>query len=107
MLEKWQYEEIEELIKDFVSGKQTGYLSDCINELLDGYLPIYYSDIVKEWQDMPSEYDNMGAAEFGAEISDGIYHLMSLDLHLYYSNQVHAYAQEYAKENDIDLDELG
>jgi hypothetical protein len=107
MLEQWQQEEIQELIGDFVSGKQTGYLSDSLNELLEGYAPIYYGDIIKEWQEMPSEYDNRGAAELGGEISDGIYHLMSLDLYLYYSDQVHTHAHEYAKENDIDLDGLG
>ncbi len=107
MLEQWQQEEIQELIGDFVSGKQSGYLSDLINELVDGYAPIYYGDIIKEWQEMPSEYDNRGAAELGASDGAGIQDLMQLDLYLYYSEQVHTYAQEYAKENDIDLDGLG
>ena len=56
-------------------------------EWIDGYLPVYYNQIVQEWQEMPSEYNNRGSAELGhlgQEID--IYNLMSLDLYVYYSD---------------------
>jgi len=106
MLQDWQQEEIRETIGEYANEQRTGYLSDSLNELVDSYLPVYYGEIIKEWQEMPSEYDNRGAEELGASDGAGIQDLMQLDLYLYYSDQVHTYAQEYAKENDINLDEL-
>jgi hypothetical protein len=60
-------------------------IEDRSGEFIDGYLPIYNNRIVEEWQNMPSDYDNRGAAELGhlgQEIN--IINLMSLDLYLYY-----------------------
>jgi len=54
------------------------------NEWIDGYLPIYNYDIMKEWQEMPADYDNRGAQELGSDGDIGIVGLMSLDLYLYY-----------------------
>lgn len=59
-------------------------IRDNIGEWIDGYLPIYYTDIVKEWQEMPSEYDNRGAEELGTGGKIDIYNLMTLDLYVYY-----------------------
>jgi hypothetical protein len=55
-------------------------------EWTDGYLPVYYNEIVKEWQEMPSEYNNTGYAELGQGGEINIYNLMSLDLFLYYTD---------------------
>jgi hypothetical protein len=61
-------------------------IEDRSGEFIDGYLPVYNNRIVEEWQNMPSEYDNRGAAELGAGADINILNLMSLDLYLYYSD---------------------
>jgi hypothetical protein len=61
-------------------------IEDRSGEFIDGYLPVYNNRIVEEWQSMPSEYDNRGAAELGAGQEINIINLMSLDLYLYYSD---------------------
>jgi len=78
-LEEWQIVEIREAVE---SGDYDA------SELVDGYLPIFYSDILKEWQNMPSGYDDRGAEEFGCDASEGIYRRMTLDLYVYYSDLV-------------------
>lgn len=61
-------------------------IEDRSGEFIDGYLPVYNNRIVEEWQNMPSDYDNRGAAELGAGEEINIINLMSLDLYLYYSD---------------------
>lgn len=61
-------------------------IEDRSGEFIDGYLPIYNNRIMEEWQSMPNEYDNRGAAELGAGEEINIINLMSLDLYLYYSD---------------------
>jgi hypothetical protein len=56
------------------------------HEGIDGYLPVYYNEIVRQWQDLPSEYNDRGRAELGAGDDFTIYSLMSLDLYLYYTD---------------------
>jgi len=56
------------------------------HEWIDGYLPVYYNEIVRQWQDMPSEYNDRGRAELGAGDDFTIYSLMSLDLYIYYTD---------------------
>jgi hypothetical protein len=55
-------------------------------EWVEGYLPVYYNQIVEEWQKMPSEYNDRGAQELGQTGSETIYELMSLDLYIYYTD---------------------
>lgn len=68
------------------AGETLEDIRDNSGEWIDGYLPIYYNEIVKEWQEMPSEYNNRGHAELGQGGEINIYNLMSLDLFLYYSD---------------------
>jgi hypothetical protein len=78
---------IEEIKREIASGNyELDEIRDNFHEFVDGYLPIYNNRIVEEWQSMPSEYDNRGAAELGAGEHIDIINLMSLDLYLYYSD---------------------
>ena len=72
-----------ELTRD---GVELDDLRDNAGEWVDGYLPVYNNRIIDEWKDMPSEYDNRGAVELGADIEINIINLMTLDLYLYYSD---------------------
>lgn len=77
---------VEEIKQELSNGDTTiEEIEDREGEFVDSYLPIYNNEIIKEWQDMPSEYDNQGAAELGyAGHETDIINLMSLDLYLYY-----------------------
>ena len=77
---------IEELRSELSRGEELENIKDRSGEFVDSYLPIYYHEIVKEWQDMPGEYDDRGAQELGTDGSIGIIGLMSLDLYLYYTD---------------------
>jgi hypothetical protein len=67
------------------AGYDLDDIRDNAGEWIDGYLPVYYNKIVQEWQEMPSEYNDRGAAELGHMEETTIYGLMSLDLYVYYS----------------------
>ena len=81
---------IKQQMKDeFKTEIDKGYITleeiqDNSGEWIEGYLPIYYNQIVEEWQKMPSEYNDRGAAELGQGGEVTIYNLMSLDLYVYY-----------------------
>jgi|TARA_R110000803_G_scaffold96343_2_gene164491 hypothetical protein len=62
---------------------------DLLHELAESNTPIMYHDIISEWQQMPSEFDN-GWQMYGFDESfenGGIYSLMAVDLQLYYESQ--------------------
>ena len=78
---------INEIKQELTNGVELDEIRDNSGEWVDGYLPVYNNRIIEEWQNMPSEYDNRGAAELGylgQEIN--IVNLMSLDLYLYYQD---------------------
>jgi hypothetical protein len=59
-------------------------LRDRLGEFVDSALPIYYSDIIAEWQQMPSDYDGRGVLDFGLPAEPTVYSLMLGDLYAYY-----------------------
>lgn len=80
---KYIYEDLKQTI---TNGEDMESIRDNSNEWIDGYLPIYNNNIIEEWKDMPSEYDNRGSAELGIPGDISIIALMQLDLYLYYSD---------------------
>ena len=74
-----------ELTTELTKGVELDELQENSHEWVDGYLPVYNNEIIKEWVDMPSEYDDRGAEEIGTDGDNGIIRLMTLDLYLYYS----------------------
>ena len=84
--------QIKQAMKDeFKTEIEKGYITleeiqDNSGEWVDGYLPVYYNQIVEEWQKMPSEYNDRGAQELGHRTEFTIYNLMSLDLYIYYTD---------------------
>jgi hypothetical protein len=78
-------QDIIELIKNDYEDKTLSELQDLDGEIIDNLLPIYYSEIIKEWQEMPSQYDGQGVAEFGLPAEPTVYNLMTGDLYAYYS----------------------
>lgn len=77
---------VEEIRTELATGEELENIKDRSGEFIDSYLPIYYSDTISEWQNMPNEYNDRGSAEFGTGEDINIYNLMNLDLYLYYSD---------------------
>ena len=64
---------------------------DWLTEFADSLVPVYYSDIIDDWREMPSEY-----VDGGQELASfqGIIGRMTLDLWNYYQDQTRtAYEQ--------------
>ena len=85
------YQTKQAMKEEFKTEMEKGYVTleeiqENSGEWIDGYLPIYYNQIVEEWQAMPSEFNDRGAAELGVGQEVTIYNLMSLDLYLYYTD---------------------
>ena len=82
-------------------GETLEDIRDNSGEWIEGYLPVYNGQIVREWQEMPSEYDNRGAVELGhLEQEINIINLMSLDLYLYYNDIFNEAVNELEEEEE-------
>lgn len=73
------YDHLEEL-------KESAYPEDLLNELADSACPVYYNQIMKDWAEMPSEFNDM-CQEYGTTENSTIFSLMSADLFHYYRTQ--------------------
>ena len=92
-----------EILDHLEQLRESQYPEDLLRELAESNTPIYYSGIISEWQEMPSEFDN-GWQEFGFDESfqsGGIYSLMAIDLQLYYESQFLEIWEEVKSETDI------
>jgi hypothetical protein len=88
MLNTTQEQMKEEVLNEINNnGEDLDEIRDNSGEWVDNYVPIYNNQIIKEWQDMPSEYDDRGAQELGISEDATILNRMTLDLYLYYSDQ--------------------
>jgi len=90
----------DEIKTELSNGQTLEDIKDNSHEFIDGYLPVYYDGIIKEWQDMPSDYDNRGYAEIGGGSREeiNIYNLMTLDLYLYYTDLFNEVIEELEQE---------
>lgn len=77
---------IDELLTMINNGEELDDIKDNSSEFIEGYIPVYYNQILKEWADMPSEYNDRGQEEFGMGQEITIFNLMSLDLYVYYQD---------------------
>lgn len=77
---------INEIKQELSKDVELDEIRDNSGEWVDGYLPVYNNRIIEEWQNMPGDYDNRGAAELGLGQEINIINLMSLDLYLYYND---------------------
>ena len=84
------YSEImQELKQELVQGAELDDIRDRSHEIIESYLPVYNNRVIDEWQAMPSDYDNRGAAELGHNCEElSIISLMQADLYLYYQDLV-------------------
>ena len=72
-----------------------------VNELADSLVPVYNSDIIREWTNLSSD-DSDRWHEFGYSTSEmvSIIDLMRIDLFIYYETQVSTFANEILEEKE-------
>lgn len=72
-----------------------------LDQFADSAVPVYYSDIIKDWQEMPSEYTDSWKEIYGSEIGDnGITSLMAIDLYQYYTDTFYRIHEEILEEKE-------
>jgi hypothetical protein len=76
------------------------YCQDLITELAESAIPIYYSQIIKDWQEMPNEYTDSWKETTEVNQNDTIYRLMSIDLYNYYRDTYQQVYLEVAQEQE-------
>ena len=106
MLNTTQENMKEEIREEIGRGVRLDYIRNTAGEWIDGWVPVYNNQIIEEWQKMPSEYDNRGAAELGSQQGHDIVNLMSLDLYLYYSDLFNAVLDEIEEDHAVYEQEL-
>jgi hypothetical protein len=75
---------------------------DLLQELADSNTPIYYSDIIQEWTELPTEFsDQWWERSVWAE-NETITSLMQIDLYLYYQGEFIAAWEEIKEEQETD-----
>ena len=73
---------------------------DLLQELADSNTPIYYSDIIQEWTELPGEFSDQWQ-EMGMAEDATITSLMQTDLYLYYQGEFIAAWEEIKEEQDM------
>lgn len=75
---------------------------DRLTEIAEGFVPIYYGEIIKDWQDMPHEYTDNWKEQYGGVIPKevGITALMTTDLYEYYRDTTTEIYHEIKKEKE-------
>lgn len=80
-------EEIKKILSEEIDQiKESSYPEDLVTELADSLIPIYYSEIIKEWIQLDSEFMDRWK-EYGYDTQKnegGIMQLMQVDLSFYY-----------------------
>lgn len=83
----------DEVLANSVDILGATYPQDLAGEYADGATPIYYSEIIREWLDLPDS-DSNRFSECTDSLPERIEELMRYDLYLYYLN---AYSSAIAK----------
>jgi hypothetical protein len=89
------YEDIKQEILDY----RDWMTEDDIHQTADGYVPVYYNEIISEWQALPMEHTDTWQ-DFGISNDTSIFTLMGYDLFNYYYQLVHKAFHEIKEEQD-------
>jgi hypothetical protein len=92
-IKKYLLEEIDQI-------KESSYPEDMVTEIADSLIPIYYSEIIKEWIRLDSEFMDRWK-EYGYDTQKnegGILQLMQVDLSFYYIETALSVWEEIKKE---------
>ncbi len=88
----------QEILDNWEQFESNQYPEDLLSEFADSACPIYNGDIIKEWQEMPSEFDDSWR-DYGDTIEGAtITKLMQMDLFNYYHHLARNAYNELADE---------
>ena len=94
-------EEVKKYLLDEIDQlKEATYPEDMVTEIADSLIPIYYSEIIKEWIHLDSEFMDRWK-EYGYDTQKnegGILQLMQVDLSFYYIETALSVWEEIKKE---------
>jgi hypothetical protein len=91
-----------QMLEDYAPERLT---EDTLNEITDNNLPIYYSDIIKEWTALEGEYCDTWQ-DYPITAMSSITGLMTIDLYnYYYSLAWEAYEEIQAEKATLELEE--
>ena len=88
----------QELIDNWEQITEATYPEDIVSSFVESALPVYYNEIIKDWQEMPNDYTDIWKLEGyeGKQITD----LMIYDLWRYYSDKYHTIYHEILEEKE-------
>ena len=89
------YQEIKKELIDHREEIQNN--EDLLTEFADGFVPVYYNEIIKDWVEMPSDW-NDSWQDHGVSQEEGILKLMAADLFFYYLDTTNRAWQEILEE---------
>jgi hypothetical protein len=86
-----------EMLKD----ANEDFISDNLSQWADSAVPVYYSDILKDWAEMPNDFTDSWQ-EMGVAEDAPIFTRMSIDLYNYYQDAYRRiYEDVLAEENRL------
>lgn len=91
---RFTYEEIKKELKEHYDEIN----SDNLAEWAEGFCPVYYNEIIEDWKEMPSEFDNNWRDGVAVTAETTLYDLMSFDLFVYYLEKCNQALDELREE---------
>jgi hypothetical protein len=93
------YTEILKIVSDDLANIQDHpFVDDALTEYADSEVPVYNSDIVEEWRELP--YNSWDSGRDLRDHDSGILDLMRYDLYTYYNEQFYRAYQQLTEEQD-------
>lgn len=90
-----------ELLENWDYLESSQYPEDLLAEWADSAVPIYNNEIIEDWQEMPSDYDDSWK-EYGNPEDNGIISLMRIDLFAYYLDTYTKIYREISHDKDTE-----
>jgi hypothetical protein len=77
----------QEILDNWAELEESAYPDDLLREMADSACPVYYSDIMTDWQEMPNEFTDSWQEFVEISQDSTIFSLMSADLFNYYDTE--------------------
>lgn len=90
-----------DLLDSWDSLEESQYPEDLLSEFADSAVPIYNNEIIEDWQEMPSDYDDSWK-EYTDSNENGIINLMRIDLFAYYLDTYNRIYREIRHDKDTE-----
>ena len=96
-----------EILENWEQLEESAYPDDLLREMADSACPVYHSDIIKDWQEMPNDF-NDSWQENGIQTTEKttIFGLMSWDLYFYYDSEYRRVFAEVRHDKEQEESEL-